>query len=136
FAGPVHGHWRIRALRWLILTAAVAGFAVALLAGFELLFKAGGLARLMQLVADTLDQIRAMAPPWVVERLPESADSVQHAVTQWLREHAGEVQRWGGTALKVLIHIIIGLSIGLMAASAARSNGDAHLRRPLILLAQ
>ncbi len=135
FTGPAHS-WRLRVLRWLMVSAAVAGLALAFGAGAELLFKAGGLGRLMQLVADTLDQLRATAPPWVVSRLPESADAVQHAVTGWLREHAGEVQRWGGEALKVLVHIIIGLAIGLMGATAARIAGPAHHHRPLIVLAQ
>ncbi len=135
FTGAEHGNWRMRALRWLIVFAWIAAMAVALLAAFELLFKSGGLGRLMQLVADTLDQLRATAPPWVVDRLPESADAVQHAVTRWLREHAGEMQRWGAEALKVLVHIIIGLAIGLMAA-AARADHQAPPPRPLILLAQ
>ena len=88
FTGPAQGSWGKRALRWLMVSAAVAGLALAFGAGAELLFKSGGLGRLMDLVADTLDQLRATAPPWVVERLPESADTVQHAVSRWLREHA------------------------------------------------
>ena len=134
FTGPTHGSWKKRALRWLIVSAMVVAIIFGLLAAFELLFKAGGLGRLMQLVADTLDQLRATAPGWVVERLPESADAVQHAVSRWLREHAGEMQRWGGEALKILVHIIIGLAIGLMAAAAKRTVPTA--RRPLIQLAQ
>jgi len=135
FTGPVHGSWRVRAARWLIVSASVATIFLALLAAFELLFKSGGLGRLMQLVADTLDQIRATAPGWMVERLPESADAVQHAVSRWLREHAGEVQRWGGMALKILVHILIGLAIGLMVA-ASRPDRQAPAQRPLVLLAQ
>ena len=136
FTGPAQGSWSRRALRWLIISAAVAGLALAFGAGAELLFKSGGLARLMDLVADTLDQLRATAPPWVVERLPESADAVQHAVSGWLREHTGEVQRWGGEALKILVHIIIGLAIGLMAATSARVNTTEPAGRPLVLLAR
>lgn len=135
FTGPHHGEWHIRAVRWLIVSAAVAGMGLALLAAFELLFKSGGLGRLMQLVADTLDQLRATAPGWVVARLPESADAVQQSVSQWLREHAGEMQRWGMDALKVLVKIIIGLAIGLMAA-AAKADSERPPPRPLVQLAQ
>ena len=135
FTGPVHGHWTVRAVRWLIVSTAVIGLGVALLAGFELLFKSGGLGRLMQLVADTLDQLRATAPAWVVSRLPESADAVQLAASRWLREHSGEMQRWGIDALKILVKIIIGLVIGLMAA-AARPETEGPPPRPLILVAQ
>jgi predicted PurR-regulated permease PerM len=135
FTGPEQGSWTARAVRWLIVSAVVVGVSLAVLAAFELLFKSGGLGRLMQLVADTLDQLRATAPPWVVDRLPESADAVQQIVTRWLREHAGEMQRWGAAALKVALHIIIGLAIGLMAAAAKRASHP-HTRRPLIRLAQ
>lgn len=135
FTGSAHGSWHTQALRWLLVFTAVAGVAFGVLAAFELLFKAGGLGRLMQLIADTLDQVRGTAPQWVVERLPESADAVQNAVSRWLREHAGQVQRWGGEALKILVHIIIGLAIGLMAASA-RHDPQAEPSRPVVLLAQ
>jgi len=136
FTAAAQGSWRRRALRWIMVSLAVAGLALLFAAGAELLFKSGGLGRLMDLVADTLDQLRATAPGWVVDRLPESADAVQHAVSGWLREHSGEVQRWGGEALKVLVHIILGLAIGLMAATAARNAGAHPVRRPLIQLAQ
>jgi predicted PurR-regulated permease PerM len=68
-----------------------------------------------------------------VDRLPESAEAVQHAVSGWLREHASELQRWGGEALKVLVHVIIGLAIGLMAATVA-PEGPSRPRRPLVTL--
>jgi predicted PurR-regulated permease PerM len=135
FTGAEHGSWGIRAVRWLIVSGAVAAMGLALLAAFELLFKSGGLTRLMQLVADTLDQLRATAPGWVVSRLPESADAVQQAVSRWLREHAGDMQRWGMEALKILVKIILGLAIGLMAA-AARAESEGPPPRPLIQLAQ
>jgi predicted PurR-regulated permease PerM len=135
FTGPAQGSWQKRAVRWLIVFAVVTAMGVALLAATELLFKSGGLGRLMQLLADTLDQIRATAPAWVVDRLPESAEAVREAITRWLREHAGEMQRWGAEALKILVHILIGLAIGLMAA-AARHPLPAAPRRPLVLLAQ
>jgi predicted PurR-regulated permease PerM len=136
FTGPAQGSWQTRAVRWLLVSATVAGLAAAVLAAAELLFKSGGLGRLMQLVADTLDQLRATAPGWVVERLPESADSVQQAVSGWLRNHAHDVQRWSGMALKILVHIIIGLAIGLMAATAREAAPHAAPRRPLVLLAR
>jgi len=136
FTGPAQGSWMARTLRWLMVSVAVAGLVLLFALGTELLFKSGGLARLMQLIADTLDQLRATAPPWVVARLPESADAVQHAMSRWLREHSGEMQRWGAEALKVLVHILLGLAIGLMAAMAARNLDTTQVRRPLIVLAQ
>ena len=92
----------------------------ALFAGFELLLSAssGGLAKLLQLLADTLDQIRDTAPQWMVARLPDSAAAMQEAISSWLRSHAGQVQHWGRQALHVLIHLLLGLAIGLMAGAA------------------
>ncbi len=90
---------------------------------FELLLNAssGGLPKLLQLMADTLDQIRSSAPAWVVSRLPDSTASLQQAVSEWLRSHAGEVQRWGRDALRLLFHLVIGLAIGLLAAASLRT---------------
>src|SRR5437868_2181003 len=56
-----------------VLAAALIGLAIS--EGVELLLSAssGGLAKLLQLLADTLDQVRATAPSWLVDRLPDSA---------------------------------------------------------------
>ena len=135
FTGPAGGSWKRRAVRWVLISAAVASLAVLLFAGFDLLFRSGGLGRLLRLLADTLDHLRNTAPDWVVKRLPDSTDAVQQAASGWLREHAGEVRGWGGDALKVLVHLIIGLAIGLMAATAAANDGITP-RRPLVQLAQ
>jgi predicted PurR-regulated permease PerM len=136
FTGPAGGSWKKRAVRWLIISAAVVLLAMALLAGFDLLFRNRGLGRLLQLLADTLDHLRSTAPAWVVQHLPESTEAVQQAATGWLREHAGEVQRWSGDALKILVHIIVGLAIGLMAATSAGGSLERRARRPLVRLAQ
>jgi predicted PurR-regulated permease PerM len=112
--------WTSRTLRLLLVSAALALLGLALFEGFELLLSAssGGLGKLLQLMADTLDQIRATAPGWVVDRLPASADAMQQAISAWLRLHAGQLQHWGRQALHVLVHLIIGLVIGLMAGAA------------------
>src|SRR5438105_5074573 len=51
----------------LLAAALVAGGVIAIVEGFELLLNAStdGLPRLMQLLADTLDHIRNMAPAWI-----------------------------------------------------------------------
>ncbi|HKB55559.1 MAG TPA: AI-2E family transporter [Ramlibacter sp.] len=99
--------------------------------GMELLLNAshGGLARLLQLMADTLDEVRSSAPQWIVDRLPDSAGSLQLSVSTWLREHAGEVQQWGRDALRVLFHLVIGLAIGLLAAISMRTPPRAPMPR-------
>lgn len=123
----VRAHTRIGAtsLTSRLLTAASVSLLLlvlgaALFAGFELLLSASsdGLAKLLQLMADTLDQIRATAPQWMASRLPDSAAAMQEAISSWLRTHAGEVQHWGRQALHVLVHLLVGLAIGLMAGAA------------------
>lgn len=103
----------------------------ALFAGFELLLSASsdGLPKLLRLLADTLDQIRDTAPDWMTSRLPDSAAAMQEAISGWLRSHAGQLQHWGRQALEVLIHFLVGLAIGLMAAAA----GPPRAPVPLVL---
>jgi predicted PurR-regulated permease PerM len=119
--------WKSWPLTLLLLMLALAAVALALFGAFELLLSAssGGLARLLQLLADTLDQIRATAPQWLATRLPDSAAAMQEAISGWLRSHAGEVQHWGRAALRVLLHLIIGLAIGLMAGASSAAPAPA-----------
>jgi predicted PurR-regulated permease PerM len=96
----------------------------ALFGGFELLLSgsADGLAKLLQLMADTLDQIRATAPDWMTSRLPDSAAAMQQAISRWLRSHAGGMQHWARQALHVLVHVLVGLAVGIMAGAAGPSQ--------------
>lgn len=108
---------RVRLANWLLAAALAAGGAFALVEGFHLIVDASsdGLPRLMQLVADTLDHVRNIAPPWLSASLPESADALQHALSGWLRFHARDMQHWGHEALRVIVHLVLGLVIGVMA---------------------
>lgn len=133
------GPWSSRPLRLLVMALALSLLALALFVGFELLLSAssGGLGKLLQLLADTLDQIRATAPQWIVDRLPESAAAMQQAISGWLRLHAGQVQHWGRQALHVLLHVVVGLAIGLMAgasASASTTQGPPWRQTPIALV--
>lgn len=95
--------------------------------------RSGGLAQLLSLMADTLDRIRATAPPWLADRLPDSAASLQHALSGWLRGHAGRLQHWGHEALRLLVQLVLGIAIGVLAGTAARTHpGDAPVPRLLL----
>jgi predicted PurR-regulated permease PerM len=115
----------------LLAVLLLAGAGLAIFQAFELLLSAssGGLAKLLQLLADTLDHIRATAPPWVVSNTPDSAAAVQEALSAWLRSHAGQVQQWGRAALGVVLHLVIGLAIGMLAAASMRTAPQAPLSR-------
>jgi predicted PurR-regulated permease PerM len=122
---------------WSALLAAgiVAGSAIALVEGFHLLLNAsnGGLPKLMQLIADTLDDIRTISPDWVALRLPESADALQHALSNWLRGHARDMQHLGHIILRLFAHLILGLIIGI-TAYASMSRGRATRPAPVLAI--
>jgi predicted PurR-regulated permease PerM len=114
-----------------ITAVLLAVIGIALFQGFELLVSAshGGMAKLLQLLADTIDHIRGMAPDWVVSHLPDSADDLQRAISAWLRSHAGQMQQLGRDTLRVLFHLIIGIAIGLLAGASMRGEPRAVLPR-------
>jgi predicted PurR-regulated permease PerM len=102
----------------LLAAVLVAGGVFAVIEGFHLLLNAStdGLPRLMQMMADTLDHVRAAAPDWIATRLPETADELQHAGAGWLRAHAHQMQHWGHESLRVIAHLVLGLIVGVMAS--------------------
>ena len=108
-------------ITYLLLAIVLAALGYGLFEAFELLLSAssGGLAKLLGLLADTLDQIRVMAPEWIATKLPDTAAALQEALSGWLRSHAAQVQQWGRDALRVLLYLLLGLAIGLLAAAAA-----------------
>ena len=113
---------RKRVLSALLAAALVAGGVLAVLQGIELLLNAStdGLPKLMQLMADTLDHVRAIAPGWLAERLPDSTEAMQQAFSGWLRGHAHDMQHWGRIVLGILVHLLIGLAAGAMAGVSMR----------------
>jgi predicted PurR-regulated permease PerM len=134
----VRAHTRIgaaslgsRLLTYVSVSVLLLILGAALFGGFELLLSASsdGLPKLLRLLADTLDQIRDTAPEWMASRLPDSAAAMQEAISGWLRSHAGQLQHWGRQALEVLIHLLVGLAIGLMAGAA----GPPRAPVPLVL---
>lgn len=123
--GRVRGHLDSSRAPWityLLLAIMLSALGFALFEAFELLLSAssGGLAKLLRLLADTLDQLRTTAPQWLADKLPDSAAALQEAVSGWLRGHAAEVQQWGRDALRVLLYLVLGLAIGLIAAASAQ----------------
>jgi predicted PurR-regulated permease PerM len=108
---------RRRLANAILAGALAAGGAFAVVEGVHLLLDAStdGLPRLLQLLADTVDHIRAVAPDWIAARLPESAAALQHAISTWLRSHAHEMQHWGHEGLRLLVHLLIGVVAGVSA---------------------
>ena len=117
--------------RGILAALLLAGVGIALFEGFALLLDAssGGLAKLLQLMADTIDNLRTSAPDWVVSRLPDSASALQESVSGWLRSHAGQMQKWGRHAFSVVVHLLVGLAVGMLAGGSMRAVPNATAAR-------
>ena len=87
---------------------------------------AGSLGNLFKKLADLLDQARAQIPPWMASYLPESAEALQEALTHWLREHATEAKDFGQQAGRLIVHLIIGMVIGGLAATHNTTRTEAY----------
>jgi len=94
--------------------AALAGAILGLVAFVR--SESGSLAVLLQKMADIVESSRAVLPEWALEYLPENADAVKTAVTQWLRSHAGALQTAGKEAGRVLAHVLVGMILGALVA--------------------
>lgn len=112
-----------------ILIAAIAVLLVSIGAfGLISLLKNGnaaGLAQLWSKLAEVIDGANAILPPWIVERLPGSADDLRIAVAGLLREHASEIQGIGKELAKALVHVVVGGILGAMIAVAHQDGGGA-----------
>jgi len=75
-----------------------------------------GLPRLLQKMADILDQSRSTLPEWLLATLPADTGAWRDTVIGWLHEHAAELRHWGGEAGRVTAHILIGFAIGAMVS--------------------
>ncbi len=77
---------------------------------------AGSLPALLQKMAEIIDGSRSHLPGWALEYLPADAEELRKALTDWMREHAGEVQLLGKEAGRLTAHILIGMIIGAMVS--------------------
>jgi len=87
------------------------------------------LERLLNHVADIMDQSRGQLPAWVSNAMPNGVEELADTLIAWLREHAAMAQKLGAEVLRTLLHIVIGMVIGAMVAlyrAVSRPN-----RRPL-----
>jgi predicted PurR-regulated permease PerM len=84
---------------------------------------------LLQKLAEILDNSRQRLPDSINDYLPADADELRGKLTDWLRQHSGEVGGAGMIAGRVSAHILIGMVIG--ALLALRKGGQPSERAPL-----
>ncbi|MES2319572.1 MAG: AI-2E family transporter [Pseudomonadota bacterium] len=90
---------------------------------------AASITGLFKKMADILDASRAQIPAWISERLPVDAESLREMLTGLLREHAADAKNMGAQAGKTLVHILLGMIIGVMVSLHA--DEPLQQRRPL-----
>jgi predicted PurR-regulated permease PerM len=74
----------------------------------------GHLATLLEKLADSVSLARANLPPALSEGLPANPDALKDAAVDWLRLHAQEIRTVGADFGRTLVHILVGLVIGMM----------------------
>lgn len=89
----------------------------------------GSLPVLIKKMADLIDQSRHQIPPWLAVYLPQSAEALQQSLTEWMRDHAAQATQFSQQAGRVLVHLLIGMVIGAMAALYDTTR--VHHYRPL-----
>lgn len=110
----------------LLLTIGVAG---SVLAGYvvDTAKTGGGYTALLQQVVHALEQLHQGLPSWLATHLPTSLDALHKAVVTWLRDHATQLQLWGGNTLRDVGYVLIGAVIGgLMALQLSVNPAGSH----------
>ncbi|MBK9608586.1 MAG: AI-2E family transporter [Betaproteobacteria bacterium] len=102
-----------------------AGFGIVLFMKSE----GGSLAALLAKMAEILESSRATLPQWLADYLPIGAEEIRTDLTEWLREHAAELQLIGKETGHMLAHMLIGMVIGAMVA--IREAGGHDVAGPL-----
>lgn len=103
---------------------------------------ANSITALFQKMADIIDASREQIPAWMVAHLPMDAESMRATATGLLRDHAAEAKHMGAEAGRTLVHILLGMVIGVMVSlhdgepELPRRPFAAALRERVIRLAQ
>jgi predicted PurR-regulated permease PerM len=113
----VSGH-RARMVAVALLGAAIVALLSVAIWGLATFLQsdAGNPQVLLQRMADIIEASREQIPPWLRENLPQNAEALREVFTVWLREHAAQAKTLGQEAGRTIVHLLIGMIIGAMAA--------------------
>lgn len=128
----IEKHLPGKVAKWLavmFIASLIIGLLVALGMGIFSLVRSdtGGFTALIDQLAKIIEDSRKVLPAWLNNRLPEDADTLQHMVTNWLREHSAEWQMLGTEAGHHFAHILIAMVIGAMVALHDVQNNGTYL---------
>jgi predicted PurR-regulated permease PerM len=76
----------------------------------------GGVTAVLAKMTEVLESSRVALPPWIADFLPSGADQLRDDLSDWLREHAAELQEVGKRTGHILVHVLIGMVIGAMVS--------------------
>lgn len=74
------------------------------------------IALLLQKTSDIIQASRVQLPEWLRGHLPTSVDGLRDMMTRWMRDHATEARSMGEQVGRVVVHILVGMVVGAMAA--------------------
>jgi predicted PurR-regulated permease PerM len=118
-----------------LLAALVVTLLALLILGVIAFFRSdlGNIGALLTKMADILDSARDKLPAWIAGRIPDNAAELRINLTDWLREHSGEVQTIGKEAGRAFAHILVGLVIGALVSlrEVREADGLGPLARAL-----
>ncbi|MEI7613299.1 MAG: hypothetical protein WCK63_10340 [Betaproteobacteria bacterium] len=86
----------------------------------------GSLSALLAKMAEIVESSRASLPEWLADFLPNSTATVAGTLSEWLREHATDLQRIGKETGHSLAHVLIGMIIGAMVSLREACSRDAY----------
>ncbi|HEX2825029.1 MAG TPA: AI-2E family transporter [Burkholderiales bacterium] len=119
-----------RMLAVAFLATIVTGVIIAAIIGIVAFARSeGSVSGLLDRMAEILDKARSTLPDWMVARLPDDVEDIRTTVSDWLREHAGELRVAGAETVRTIVHILIGMIIGSMVA--LREAVDGTSQKPL-----
>lgn len=91
------------------------------------LSEAGSLPVLMKKMADLIEKSRAQIPDWLAAYLPQGAEALQQTLTSWMREHAGDAKSLGEQTGRIIVHLLVGMVIGALAALSDTTRTHRYL---------
>lgn len=91
-----------------------------------------GYTGLLQRMAATLDELRALLPPWLATHIPVSLEATREAAVSWLRTHAAQVQLWGGHTVRGIGYALAGVVIGALLALQVPVQAEGAARQPAL----
>ncbi|MGO9570815.1 MAG: AI-2E family transporter, partial [Desulfomonilaceae bacterium] len=120
------GHKFALAALAIIVVLALLGVGLGL---WSFLHGSRGMAALLAVVAETLENVRRTLPPDIAEAIPYTIEDLREQITVMLREHAHKISSAGMAGVKTLVHVLFGMVIGGMTAL---HHFDPNVHRPFI----